>query len=247
MKPTSLPRLSTLLLFLLALVVLSLESRGQLFVGDRRSATSGRCPSSSAPFVPFPRLSDDFSHPSTTVLGLGESAETRYALEDGAYVIEVRSPDQVAWSLLEGDYEDLSIQVETRMRDEVTPTASGIIFRYQDAENFYLFNVSNEGMYNLELVEDNHWTPLIPWTPSEALVQGGSSPHPFATNVLRVDLAHDHIALSVNGRELEVTRDGTLLRGSTGLAVNTFDRRGTVVYFDNLVLSVPRAGNVSAE
>ncbi|NJN67921.1 MAG: hypothetical protein HC884_15035 [Chloroflexaceae bacterium] len=241
------------LLMVLSPVVLLPGSQSRPFPGEPWSATRGQCPETpETPLPPetslrpsgagagaegFPILSDDFAHAATTVLGVGESAETRYALEKGVYVLEVRRPDLVVWSLLEGTYEDVTIQVEARMLEGFSPAASGIIFRYQDDENFYLFTVSNEGMYRLELVEDNRWIPLIPWTPSEAMTRRGPSTRPFASNVLRVDLAHDQVTLFVNGRNLETMVDGTFLRGRAGVAVSTFDERGAVVHFDNLVLS----------
>ncbi|NJL34969.1 MAG: hypothetical protein HC893_15385 [Chloroflexaceae bacterium] len=121
-------------------------------------------------------------------------------------------------------------------------TASGLVFRYQNDDNFYRFNVTGNGLYNLELMSRGTLTVLIDWTPSHAIRQIDTRQSTFMAarqppapvwNGLRVALHGKEMTLFVNGAALETTVDGTFSRGAVALSVNTFGS-GAAVCFDNL-------------
>lgn len=181
-------------------------------------------------------LYEPFTNTETGVIQGGQDDYTRSTIEQGSYALHVFSRGLLTWSLVDGLYTsktNLAIEVETTT--DQPGIASGIIFRYQDDDNFYLFNVATNGLYNLELIEHGTWTPLLEWTPSRAIAQVQQAGLP-TTNVLRVELVHNTITLFVNGTRLETTIDDTWNRGKIALAVNTFDQHTTTIYFDNLAL-----------
>ena len=100
---------------------------------------------------------------------------------------------------------------------------------YQDNRNFYLFSVSNDGYYTLELLQDGNWTTLIDPTQSDQI--------DTARNTLQVATRSDRIALSVNGTLLEETTDSTFSSGEVGLAVSTFPDSTGTISFDNLLIT----------
>jgi hypothetical protein len=190
---------------------------------------------------------ENFSNPAASAFRASGNDSAHYAFDSGAYRISVHVPSLLTWSMIEDErYSDGSIQVAATMVAGAASNASGLIFRYQDANNFYLFNVAHNGFYSLERFSGGDQVVLIDWTPSEAIERmpaatatapdGPARQQVGAQNVLRVDMQGEHIALLVNGVLLETTTDSVLREGGVALAVNTFERGETVICFDTLII-----------
>lgn len=173
-------------------------------------------------------LEDDFSDVFTSNLDVSEDDTSRTAYEDGAYVLEVKTSETVVWSLVGGPYSNVSVEVEAVVPPDSDLTAAGLVFNYQDSDNFYLFSISNDGYYLLELLEDGEWITLIDPTLSDDV--------DATRNTLRVVTRGNRIALYANGVLLEETTDSTFTSGDVGLAVSTFPDSTGTVRFDNLVI-----------
>ncbi len=171
---------------------------------------------------------DDFTNPAASQLGTSEDADSRYAYEQNQYVIEVKRPEMLVWALVAGQYRDVIIEASYTIPRNSPPGAAGLIFHYQDSDNFYLFSVSNDGYYALELLKDNQWKTLIDWTQHPAIDP--------VNNRMRVELNGDRIKLYVNDRELDQTRDPTFTSGEVGLAVTSFDEGGSVARYNEIVI-----------
>lgn len=187
-----------------------------------RPATS---PAATAQATP---LRDDFSDEQASLLLAGGDTEARYSFIDGAYQVDVRMPNQLAWSELDGSYADASLAAAATIREGPPESAAALLFRYQDGDNFYIFNVAANGTYSLELRRNSQWTRLIDWTASPAIRSLNEA------NLLRVDATGDTFTLYVNDTRLGVATDPTFQRGGLALAVNTFDDGGARVTFDDL-------------
>jgi hypothetical protein len=170
--------------------------------------------------------SDDFSQ--AGALGEEEDRETRYAYENGAYVITVKESQQIAWARFGDTYANAVTQVEASLAAGPEVSAAALIFRYQDEDNFYIFNVNGAGQYDLELRRDGEWTTLVPWTSAPAINRKG------AANVLRVETVDDMITMYINSAALQTISDASFSSGQMALAVNTFEEGGASVTFDNL-------------
>jgi hypothetical protein len=199
------------------------------------------------PTEPGILLYDDFSDQAASAFRASSSEHVQYAFDSGAYRIGVHVPSLLAWSMIEDErYSDGSIQVAATLAAGAASSASGLVFRYQDADNFYMFNVAYNGFYSLERFSDGEQVVLIDWTPSAAIerISAAASAVPNAPvrrqagvqNVLRVDMQGEHITLLVNDVPLETTTDSMLREGGVALAVNTFERGETVVCFDTLII-----------
>jgi hypothetical protein len=173
-------------------------------------------------------FSDDFESAFASGLSEDEDASSRYAYEDGAYVIEVKEPETIVWARVDGTYSDARIAVDAEVPAGTDVSAAGLIFHYQDQDNFYLFSVSNDGYYALELLQNNEWVILIDWTISDVI--DGSF------NTMRVETQGDQIALYVNDQLLEETSDGTFTEGEVALAVSSLQDSTALVRFDNMLI-----------
>jgi hypothetical protein len=173
-------------------------------------------------------LEDDFEDAATSGLGESEDEASRYAYEDGAYVVEVKEPETIVWARVRGTYDDARIAVDANVPSGADISAAGLIFHYQNPDNFYLFSVSNDGYYALELLEDDEWTVLIDWTPSDAVSS--------SSNRLGVETLGDRIRLFVNDELLEETSDSTFYGGEVALALTSLQNSTAAVAFDNLLI-----------
>jgi hypothetical protein len=185
-------------------------------------------------------LREEFADPAASPMQQQHTAHVRYTLEGGAYRIAVERAELLAWSLLEPAYENVRIEAEATLIAGAATSASSLIFRYHDANNFYLFNVAHNGYYSLERFTDGAHTVLIDWTHSSAIARlpdaPPGSPPPTAHNTLRVEMRDDYIALAVNGTPLDHTLDDTFRRGQVALAVNTSEHGPAVVCFERLTI-----------
>lgn len=174
-------------------------------------------------------LRENFNQPASSVVSSTEDEIARYDFVDGAYVIELKEPERIAWAMAGGPYDAVRISVESYVSPSDPVAAVGLIFNYQDDDNFYLFSVANDGFYALEVLEGDEWFTLIDWTPSELIDE--------ARNNLGVITEGDQIMLYVNDTLLEETRDGTFVGGEAGLALTSFDVAPARVSFDNLLIT----------
>lgn len=180
-------------------------------------------------------LQDSFDGQTSSSLPVSSDGEIVYAFEDGAYAISVLVPRLIAWSSFEGNFSDVYVEVESTLVEGPESAAASLIFRSQgqsdqDNSNFYVYNVTSDGRYNLELMRNNALETLIDWTPSSEINPQGES------NLLGLRLQGDQISLYVNNVLLEEYSDANFTDGKIALAVNTFDEGGAKVLFDNFVV-----------
>lgn len=180
------------------------------------------------------RLADSFDHPERSLFQAGANANAQYRFEHGGYTISITNPNYIAWSPMRGTFTDGAIEADVTLRRGPSETAAGIVFRYQDAQNFYFFGVSGDGYYMLAILQNGTWTPMLDWTISPVIHGEGQR------NRLRVEVAGNRFRVSVNGTLLDESRDATWSQGGIALAVNTFDHGDALVVFDNFVLYGPQ-------
>jgi hypothetical protein len=89
--------------------------------------------------------------------------------------------------------------------------------------SFYTFMISGDGQYMVSRF-DNGATLLIPWTPNEAIRQGG-------TNVLGVRCLEATCEFFINGELVNTVNDDSLTGQFVGVRVDNTDVRAS---FDNL-------------
>lgn len=161
-----------------------------------------------------------------------DGEDSRYSFEDGGYVIEAKTTEMLVWALTDDEYDNVVITCDSAALPGSETVAAGLIFRYVDNENFYLFNISTNGFYTLEALVDGEWEILIDQTQSDAI--------DAVNNQLRVALDGERIALYVNGELLEETSDDRFERGNVAIAVNSFEEAPGIIRFDNLVIAENR-------
>ncbi len=172
-------------------------------------------------------LQDDFSDPTS---GWPTTDQPGYGLRyaNGQYQILAKDKDLFAWSVYDRTFSDFSVEVEASKQSGPDNNFFGLMFRRQDRENFYRFDISSEGQYFLSKSVGGQWATLIDWTTSPHILTGE------ATNRLRVDCQGTKISLYVNGRHLADASDASFSQGAIGLfAGSTEENPNLVIAFDN--------------
>ncbi len=123
--------------------------------------------------------------------------------------------------------------VSTEMKivsGKVTQTG-GVVWRYQDSDNYYLLTVSaNEDSIAAVKVQDGHATPIAKLGPGLKAFQVSHKIEPQEWNVLRVVFRDTHMTVYFDHRRVMDAEDSSILKpGKTGL----WTRGDTIAYFDN--------------
>ncbi|MFN8459967.1 MAG: FHA domain-containing protein, partial [Anaerolineae bacterium] len=150
------------------------------------------------------------------------------------YQIEVTTSNLVAWGLANRDVADFEVEVEAKFEDGGQSNGYGLLFRFQDRENFYRFDISGDGYYLLSKFVKGEWTTLEDWTASPAIKTGNSA------NILKVAAFGSDITVWANGQQLASFSDDSLSHGNFGFFAGTFSDPHIWASFDNLKLWTPK-------
>ena len=185
--------------------------------------------------------SDDFAD-----VGTGwdeyEAAEQTVGYAEGSYQIEIGIPDWMTWGNAYQWFDDgIAIEVDATKVGGPDDNGFGIVFGYQDVDNFYRYEIASDGYYRLGKYVDNEWIEMIPWVETDEVNLGE------ATNSMAVEMGGGTIWLYANGTLLESVVDRTFSDGDVGLVAGSFGQPGVQIAFDDLrVYALQSDGAASA-
>ena len=157
----------------------------------------------------------------------------------GVLQLTTREPGQFWWSNPSLDpMEDVTVSAVARKTGGPDDNAFGLICRYQDPNNFYLFVISSDGFYAIGKVESgiNNITYLSgagEYQFTETIQQG------VQENSIRATCEGDQLTLTVNGILLESVQDGTFSAGDVGVGLTAFEEGTASVEFDDIRVTLP--------
>ncbi len=160
-------------------------------------------------------------------------AYTRKVYGNNRYNIEVFASNLVAWGLANRIVSDFEVEVEAKLEEGNAKNSYGLIFRFEDRENFYRYDISGDGYFLFSKFIDGEWVTLVDWTQSEFVNPAG------ATNILKVSAFGPNITLWANGQPLATATDDSLTRGNFGFFTGTFSEPYSWVSYDNLKMWTP--------
>jgi hypothetical protein len=161
---------------------------------------------------------------------LASNNQAEILIEGSQLRITVKQPDSLAWSIATGKtFDDFTLDVDAAPLAGPEDNDYGVIVRHMDDENFYRFEISGDGYFNVQKRAKGKWEKLMAdWTPSEAIHKGQAANH------LRVVCAGSSLTFYVNQAQLIRVSDNSFARGQVGLFVGTLAEPGAQVAFDNL-------------
>lgn len=174
---------------------------------------------------------DDFSEPKFPLtVDNDQDSDQRY-LGD-LYRMQVTRPGVRVWATL-GQLNLGAYRFEADLRLATQEAYAwgygGLIARYQNDQNFYLFVIDNQGEFQIELAENGVWRTIRPWTKTHALSNGRQ-------NVLSVADNGAELRFYINANSVDVVADPRHPPGDVGLVVGTRSRGQGQGLFDWVAL-----------
>lgn len=137
----------------------------------------------------------------------------RWEIEAKRDLVSFNSPDSDANYWKNGE-----VMADFEIASGPDDATVGLLIRYVDADNYYIFNVSpGTQKYSFYARVDDEWQTLIDYTKSSAINRSGN-------NRLRARVDGETITLEVNGEVVNVLNDSTITEsGYGGVAVTLFN------------------------
>jgi hypothetical protein len=164
---------------------------------------------------------------------LVQNNQAEIAIGGGQLRITVKQPDSLAWSVAAGKtFGDLTLDVDATPLAGPDDNDYGVIVRRVDDNDFYRFEISGDGYFNIQKRQKGKWQKLVAdWTESSAIRKGA------ATNHLRVVCAGRTLTFFVNQVQVAQVTDDAFARGEVGVLAGTLVEPGVQVAFDNFQVS----------
>ncbi len=187
---------------------------------------------SSDPNVLF---TDDFSDDGSG-WDIYEDSDGSVGYLDGAYRITVATSDFLFWGNPYQDLQnDVKVAVDATKAGGPDDNEYGLICRYVDEGNFYMFAISSDGYAAITMYQNDEFAILSGETgiQSDAIRQGA------ATNHIEATCIGSSLALYINDTLVVSATDSSHTGGDVGLYAGSFDTGGVDIRFDNFVVSKP--------
>ena len=152
-------------------------------------------------------------------------------------VIEIAEPNVMQFSTLATPgFTNFVLEVDARQLKGDLQSSYGVLFRMQNPNQFYRFDVTGNGMFMLERRNgDGSWTRFLEdWQESTAIRQGYNE-----VNRLKVEAVGPSISVFANDVLLMQASDNAYTSGTIALDAGTFMQPGLQVAFDNLAVREP--------
>jgi len=105
----------------------------------------------------------------------------------------------------------------------------GLLFRLQDGNNYYRFEVDCDRRYRVARIVSGELMPLCDWTRSDFIHRGDEAP-----NVLAVRAVGEYLSIFANGQFLREVKDDTFADGALGLFAGSGASSTYTATFDDL-------------
>jgi hypothetical protein len=171
---------------------------------------------------------DDFSNvPSTW--GTWERDGGVITYEQGGLRILVNKPNFDFWSVAGKQFQDITIDVDVTRLAGPEDNDFGVICRYLDGRNFYMFLVSSDGYYGIAKVKNDQRSLIgIEQLKYTDRIQSGQTAHQ-----LRATCVGSTLALTVDGELLLTAQDTDFTSGDVGVLAGAYSTPGVDILFDN--------------
>ncbi len=164
-------------------------------------------------------------------------AQGRTTVVNEQLMVELNAPNMMQFSSLpEQSYDNFIFEVDARQLAGDPGNTYGVLFRMQDAAQFYRFELTGDGLYMVERRNaDGTWTRFVDdWMESSAIAQGIN-----ARNRIRIEAIGNSFSAFVNDQLVHQFVDDAYASGSIGLDAGTFVQPHTQAVFDNVVVRTP--------
>jgi hypothetical protein len=235
-----LPWVGIILAGLFCVVLLGVAiAAGGFLLTPRLPISAGKTP---AALAATPELvlayQDDFSDPRSG----WDDAFDKYTMKqygNQKYYIVVQTSNLVAWGLANRDISDFVLEADAAQEEGPDNNGYGLLFRWQDRQNFYRFDISGDGFYLLSKFVKGEWVTLVDWSESPYINKGKTA------NRLKVVAFGPSISIYANDQLLATVNDNTFAHGNFGVFAGTFSEPNLWVSFDNIRVWTPKGSTIA--
>ena len=153
-----------------------------------------------------------------------------YHYQNGAYAIELQ-PGDTNWLFCTYNNLDISsgwVEADLKLTDGDLDCGVGLLLRYLDSNNFYLFEIDSAGNYALYRRAAGTWTRLAGWNSSPAINALGT------TNHVKFSAFGNALTVVVNNFVVVNLTDSGLTHGSAGFYAEALGSGSVKALIDNL-------------
>ncbi len=158
-------------------------------------------------------------------------------IENNQMIMRVNAPNTIQYSTLrEPVFDDFKLQVDLTLLDGTEAVSYGVLFRMNDRNEFYRFDITGDGRFMVEKANaDGSWIQYLDnWKTVDSFEIGKD-----AWNTLRIDAIGSEISYYVNNALVYSMTDDSLTEGNIGLDIGTFSQTSASAAFDNLIVQYP--------
>jgi hypothetical protein len=185
-------------------------------------------------------------------------------VEDAVLRLAVDTPQSSPFSTTTPHFGDFDLRVKTHPIAGPLDNGYGVIFRLQDAQNYYWFMISSDGYYQVLRSVDGEQKELSTWIDSTLINQGLEAENwlrvvgqgdqfEFFINDEQVTLCipddpageSTFVADCVDGQMLDTLVDDSISTGQLGVVARSFNDPGVEVKFDNVLVYGPAVSSES--
>jgi hypothetical protein len=174
-----------------------------------------------------PAYREDFTAPGQEwEISSGENAD--YRVEGGVYSIAVKAQNWIAWNAVGVEFDDFEIEFEVALVEGDSYNDAGLLFRFQDRDNYYELDINGEQSLAVGKQIDGEWVQILDWTESPAIQGFGS------VNRVRLIAQGDQFEVLVNDQSVARFGDETYSGGGIAPVVTAYDEPPARATFDNI-------------
>lgn len=194
------------------------------------TATEGPTPTNTAIVSTADRLILADTFDSAGPWAVGDTTDSTVTVSGGVLTYTQKNPGSFSYRVIGRQGGDFTAEVTTTLADSCgSGDKFGLLFRLQDVNNYYAYQIDCDGRYRLLRFAGGATTPVVDWTPSPAIERGAKS-----SNHLVVNAQGGSMALFVNGVKLTTAADLLFSSGRFGLIVGSNVTKNFTVIFDDL-------------
>jgi hypothetical protein len=171
---------------------------------------------------------DTFDNPGPWAVG--DSGDSNVAVSGGVMSFAQKMPGSFSFRVIGRQGADFYAEVTGALAKNCgSGDFYGLMFRIQDASNYYAFQIDCDGRYRFARYVGGAKTAIVDWTGTSAINRGAQ-----ANNTLAVTARGSTFQFAVNGTPLATADDTAFASGRFGLMVGSNVTKNFTVLFDNL-------------
>jgi len=193
------------------------------------TSTEGPTPTATPVAITLGELifEDTFSAPGGWAVG--DTPDSSVAVNGGALTYTQKAPGSFSFRVVGRQGGDFSAEISAALADNCgSGDKFGLIFRLQDAGNYYSFQIDCDGRYRFVRYGGGTASPVIDWTATQAIERGAR-----AANKLSVTAKGSDFIFAVNDTQVATAADTAYASGRFGLWVGANVSKNFTVVFDD--------------